>query len=335
MSRDAPRRTAAAQPPQVRASLDALAANLSRISSPSPRIRSVLRRATLALSQLQKLSAQWPAVSPEDYRDNLSGEVQALEAALTTNPSTADRRSPLGTSSVETIAATIESVAEDLEVKLEHCNRSGGKLGGSVTVRVRTIQGSNEIRSWQVFYMPRVFEAAANASPDLFPQLSSPTEDTLVPGRYVMWVRDPASARVGERTVSRSARGRRSWSWICRCRRRTAMTDGVRWSGRQRRLWLAVAAVVGGRRRGRSRIAARARRGDAGGRAFAALASAAIVALSILPFIIWRGDTRPPMWLAAAIAALLLGLGSYSAGGYAQRACTAHYAESRWSSAHR
>jgi ankyrin repeat protein len=208
-SRDAPRRPVAAQPPQVKASLDALAVNLSRISSPSPRIRSVLQRATLALSQLQKLSVQWPAESPEDYRDNLSEEVKALEAALATPPAAGDRRSPAGAGSVEKVAAAIESIAEDLEVKLEHCNRSGGKLGGSVTVRVRTIQGSNEIRSWQVFYMPRVFEAAANASPDLFPQLSSPTEDTLVPGRYVMWVRDPASARIGERTVIKIGEGKK------------------------------------------------------------------------------------------------------------------------------
>ena len=103
----------------------------------------------------------------------------------------------------------MQSVAEDLEVKLEHCNRSGGKLGGSVTVRVRTVKGGDESASWQVFYMPRVFEAAPNASPDLFPQLSSPTEDTLVPGRYVMWARDPVSSRVGERTVVKVGEGKK------------------------------------------------------------------------------------------------------------------------------
>ena len=87
---------------------------------------------------------------------NLSGDVAAIEAALRAGD-------------VETLAATLQSVADDLEIKLEHCTRSGGKLGGSVTVRVRTVQGSAEIKSWQVFYMPRVFEVAANASPDLFP----------------------------------------------------------------------------------------------------------------------------------------------------------------------
>ena len=77
-----------------------------------------------------------------------------------------------------------------------------------MTVRVRTLQAGTESKSWQVFYMPRIFEASTNATPDLFPQLSSPTEETLVPGRYVMWVRDPATARLGERTVVKVGEGR-------------------------------------------------------------------------------------------------------------------------------
>ena len=76
-------------------------------------------------------------------------------------------------------------------------------------VRVRTLHGGTESGSWQVFYMPRVFEAASNATPDLFPQLSSPTEETLVPGRYVMWVRDPVTARLGERTVIKVGEGKK------------------------------------------------------------------------------------------------------------------------------
>jgi hypothetical protein len=106
------------------------------------------------------------------------------------------------------------------------------------------------------------------------------------------------------------------------------MSVGVRWSGRQRRLWLAVAAVaVAGVAALLASPPSAVVDGADGGRAFAALASAAIVALAILPFIIWRGDTRPSMWLAAAAATLVLGVGSYSAGGYLQRACTARYGE--------
>ena len=196
LARETPRRSTAVEAPQVKASLEALAVLVSRIPPASAPLRAAQGRAATALLQLQALSAKWPADSPEDYRDNLSGDVKALEGALTAG-------------NVDALVATTQSVAEDLEVKLEHCNRSGGKLGGSVTVRVRTVKGGDESASWQVFYMPRVFEAAPNASPDLFPQLSSPTEDTLVPGRYVMWARDPVSSRVGERTVVKVGEGKK------------------------------------------------------------------------------------------------------------------------------
>jgi hypothetical protein len=59
---------------------------------------------------------------------------------------------------------------------------------------------------------------------------------------------------------------------------------------------------------------------------FAALASAAIVALSVLPFIVLRGAGRRSIWLTMAAVALALGVMAFSAGGYAQRACTASYA---------
>jgi len=162
----------------------------------SNEIRQAQRRAGAALAQLRMLASNWPAESPEDYRVNLATDKSALEAAL--------RAGDAGS-----IAATVQALAEDLEIKLEHCTRSGGKLGGAVTVRVRTLQGSDEIKSWQVFYMPKVLEAAENASPDLFPQLSSPTEEALVPGRYVMWVRDPSTSKVGERTVVKVGEGKK------------------------------------------------------------------------------------------------------------------------------
>jgi hypothetical protein len=196
VSKDVARQAGPAQSPQVKASLRTIAGVLERVPPASAQVREAQRRANAALSQLQQLSAKWPAESPDDYRDNLAGDIAALQSALS-----------LG--NVEGLAAALQSLAEDLEIKLEHCVKSGGRLGGSVVVRVRTLQGGEERKSWQVFYMPRIFEAAGNASPDLFPQLSSPTEETLVPGRYVMWVRDPATARLGERTVVKVGEGRK------------------------------------------------------------------------------------------------------------------------------
>jgi hypothetical protein len=105
------------------------------------------------------------------------------------------------------------------------------------------------------------------------------------------------------------------------------MTAGARLLGRRKWVWLTVAAAAS------AAIAAalappppglpgteRAARST-----FAALASAAIVAFSILPFIFMRGAARRRIWLTLAAAALALGLGAYAAGGYAQRACTAQY----------
>jgi hypothetical protein len=105
------------------------------------------------------------------------------------------------------------------------------------------------------------------------------------------------------------------------------MTRGARWSGRQRRLGLALTAVA------LAALAAAIAPGPAAladggaGRAFAALSSAAIVAIAILPFIVWQAAARPAIWIATAIVALALGIVSYSAAGYVQRTCTARYAE--------
>jgi hypothetical protein len=102
----------------------------------------------------------------------------------------------------------LDALSEDLEVKLEHCVLSGGKLGGSVAVTVRTVSGAEEVRNRQVLYLAKVLELSSSASPDQFPQLSSPTREMLVPGRYVMWSRDPSTNQVSERTVVKVGEGR-------------------------------------------------------------------------------------------------------------------------------
>jgi hypothetical protein len=107
------------------------------------------------------------------------------------------------------------------------------------------------------------------------------------------------------------------------------MTSGARLFGRHRRVWLAAGAVLLAAM-GAARVPPPpAIAGAATGApwAFAALASAAIVTLAILPFIVWRTAARPRVWVAMAVASLALGLASFAAGGYAQRACTARYGD--------
>ncbi len=181
--------------PAIATSLQALAATLARVPASTGALRRLQRSASATVDRLLKLAASWPAQSPADYRASMASLVTQLDGVLA-------RGDP------KLLADALQALGEDLEAKLEHCVQSGGKLGGSVMVSVRTLRTGTELTSWQVFYIPRMLEASPTASPDLFPQLSSPTRDALVPGRYVMWVRNPASARVGERTVVKIGEGR-------------------------------------------------------------------------------------------------------------------------------
>jgi hypothetical protein len=184
------------QPPQVKWSLSTLATLLTRVPAAPAPVQAAGRRVSTVLARLQTLSAKWPAESPLDYRENLAASIAELERALSAGDPAA-------------LAAMLEALADDLEVKLEHCLNSGGRLGGSVAVRVRTVSAGAEVRNWQVFYLPRVFQAVPNATADLFPQLSSPTNATLVPGRYVVWARDPVTTRTSERVVIKVGEGRK------------------------------------------------------------------------------------------------------------------------------
>ena len=186
---------ASAAPP-IGTTLERYHTALARVPLSSDIVRTVYRRASTALAGLRDLSSRWPADSPEAYRKNLFRNLLSLEAAIDSG-------------NADVLALALEATAEDLEVKLEHCTKSGGRLGGSVIVRVRTVQGDAEAKSWQVFYIPKILELSETTTPDMFPQLSSPTEETLVPGRYVMWVRQPGTTKTGDRVVVRVGEGRK------------------------------------------------------------------------------------------------------------------------------
>jgi hypothetical protein len=104
------------------------------------------------------------------------------------------------------------------------------------------------------------------------------------------------------------------------------MMAGARILGRHTPTWLAAGAVLLAAL-GAALVpvpAAVAGADGEGRRAFAALASAAIVTLGVLPFLLWRSASRPRTWAMAALS-LALGAASFAAGGYAQDACTALY----------
>ena len=185
----------AAASPSVKTSLNSLVALLARTPNAPTALSFAKFRVRNALDKLVQLSAAWPAESPADYRSNLDTSVRTFGRLLAASDSAH-------------LTAFLEALGDDLEVKLEHCTKSGGKLGGSVLVNVRTLDGDRESRNWQVFYMPKIFEAAGSATPDRFPRLSSPTSETLVPGRYVVWGRDSAN-RTTERVTVKVGEGKK------------------------------------------------------------------------------------------------------------------------------
>lgn len=176
--------------PSVRDSLARLGSQLDAIESETPAVAAARTRAQRVLAELTQLSTAWPAESPDAYRRSLATLVDALAQAA-------------GAAEAETRATVIDALADDLEVKLGHCQASGGRLGGSVRVDVRTRDARHEARDWQVLYLPRILALSPTATPMVFPQLSSPTDTLVVPGRYVLWARNPFTGQTGERlTVS-------------------------------------------------------------------------------------------------------------------------------------
>lgn len=97
---------------------------------------------------------------------------------------------------------------------------------------------------------------------------------------------------------------------------------------RQRRAWLIAAGSIGAAAAALAAPNPASSPGSASGTMFAAFASGALVAVCLLPFAI-KPDTRQWVWTLVALVALVLGLGSFAAGGYAQRTCTASYSGRR------
>lgn len=181
--------------PQVADGLRRLAALLESITTDTPAIAQPRDRARVTLGRLLELSKAWPAESPLPYRRSVATLVTTLREAI-------------AAPALGALPRVLEALADDLEAKLEHCVASGGKLGGAVRVLVRTRDPRQEVRDWQVLYLPKIQEASASASPAVFPQLSSPTDERLVPGRYVIWARNPFNGQSGDRQVFKVGEGR-------------------------------------------------------------------------------------------------------------------------------
>jgi hypothetical protein len=85
----------------------------------------------------------------------------------------------------------LDTVLDDLYLKVNACLLNGGKAVGSVSVIVHTKKSGIEIPNLRVVCMAKILRLYRNYSPTAFPQLSSPTKWELAPGNYLMWAENP------------------------------------------------------------------------------------------------------------------------------------------------
>ena len=89
----------------------------------------------------------------------------------------------------------LRAINDDIVEKADHCALSPSGMATPVRVSIRTVSNGKESPNWEVLYMPKIMEFAADASASAMPfrVFSSPAIDELAPGRYVVWARRPGS----------------------------------------------------------------------------------------------------------------------------------------------
>ena len=99
----------------------------------------------------------------------------------------------------------VRDIAEDLLLKVEHCQALRIGMGGRVKLTVNTRRGDGTVSNLQVRYLLKFYEIVKGAEPESFARLSSPTDVSVAPGRYWVWAVDPATGRSSNRTLVRAA----------------------------------------------------------------------------------------------------------------------------------
>lgn len=110
---------------------------------------------------------------------------------------------------MENAMEAIRDAVADVQIKADHCRKSGDGLGKQIRIKVHTKIGGEEVGGYEVFYVSKGMYDVKSAH-DRFPRESSPTDErSLAPGRYAIWVRkntfisEPIFLRLGGEGESR------------------------------------------------------------------------------------------------------------------------------------
>jgi hypothetical protein len=171
----------------------------SQVDSAEAIVGDIRRSVAVLRRQWNQLdpSRRTAATNPIEFRAGLAYDLAVLRAASSE-------------SSPTIVRSVLRETADDLAEKAEHCVKSPSGMASLVEVNVRTWAGKTESTGWQVFYMPKIMEFAADqdAATMPFKKFSSPAVEALPPGRYLIWARQPGpNGASSERTILRVGGG--------------------------------------------------------------------------------------------------------------------------------
>ncbi|MDQ6760404.1 MAG: hypothetical protein M3Z32_11155 [Acidobacteriota bacterium] len=92
----------------------------------------------------------------------------------------------------------LDEMRMDLQVKGSHCKEKG--LGVEQPVHVNTKkEGVEEVKGLEVWYLEKFLARDPAANPHRFRRFSSPIDDSIVPGIYIFWTKNPTNGLAGSK----------------------------------------------------------------------------------------------------------------------------------------
>jgi hypothetical protein len=163
-----------------------LAPNQERLRTPADKVYRSAR-------WLHDEAKQWVPKKGDEGKQLL----ESVEAALALLQGAVER----GTESPR-FEEILQAVGSDLEVKHEHCRKFGLTARQRVSVATKHETG-NEVKGLAVLYVEAFYQFQPSLRAQEFDGFSSPAKADLVPGRYVIWAKQPKRQEHGERKLVR------------------------------------------------------------------------------------------------------------------------------------
>jgi hypothetical protein len=147
------------------------------------------------IDSLDVLERSWqPGSGSPEWIAEWAGNLHLMQTALDEAMLRPDIRGAI---------AELNTLQIDLRAKAEHCLRNPkGGLGGPVKVLVHTVAANQPLPGLAVCWKPAIMAARKEACFRDFSSPTSPAEASMVPGIYLISVRDPQSGKHNTRPAT-------------------------------------------------------------------------------------------------------------------------------------